>query len=109
MRLTLPFFRKKKEESLEESYYNANEHILNLLSPDSIEEKESYVRSGTNYTRTLVVVEYSSIIVQEYVQRLNDPSDNISVIQYITEYDSSEVRRHLSESIKQNSQKLYSK
>lgn len=109
MRLTLPFFRKKKEESLEESYYNANEHILNLLSPDSIEEKESYVRSGTNYTRTLVVVEYSSIIVQEYVQRLNDLSDNISVIQYITEYDSSEVRRHLSESIKQNSQKLYSK
>jgi len=103
--LKIPFLKKK--ESLEDSY--SNEHILNLISPDSIEEKENYIRSGTNYTRTLVVVEYSSILVREYIRKLSDISDNISIVQYITEYDTSEVKRHLSESIKQNNQKLNSK
>lgn len=103
--LKIPFLKKK--ESLEDSY--SNEHILNLISPDSIEEKENYIRSGTNYTRTLVVVEYSSILVREYIRKLSDISDNISIVQYITEYDTSEVKRHLSESIRQNNQKLNSK
>lgn len=104
------FFRKKKEkETLEESFYNSNEHILSMIAPDSIQEAEGYVRSGTNYTRTLVAVEYSSILDQNCIQKLNELSDNISVIQFINEYDSSEVRRQLSESIKQNNLKLMSK
>ncbi|MED0649921.1 DUF87 domain-containing protein [Aeribacillus pallidus] len=56
-----------------------------------------------------MVVEYSSILVREYIRKLSDISDNISIVQYITEYDASEVKRHLSESIKQNNQKLNSK
>lgn len=108
MKWTIPFLSKKKE-SLEDSYDNSNEHILNMLSPDSIEEKESYIRTGTNFTRTLVAVEYTPVLIQDSIQRLNDLSDNISVTQYISEYDSSEVRKQLSESIKQNNQKMNSK
>lgn len=110
MEFKIPFFSKKKKAgTLEESFYNSNEHILNMLSPDSIQEAESYVRSGTNYTRTLVVVEYTPILKQESIEKLNELSDNISVVQYVSEYDSSEVRKQLSESIKQNNQKLNSK
>ncbi|WP_068505917.1 VirB4 family type IV secretion system protein [Paenibacillus kribbensis] len=101
--------KKIKKGTLESSYEGYNENILNLLSPDSIQEEESYVRSGANFTRTLVAVEYSAILQQERIQSLNDISENISVIQFLSVYDSHEVRKQLSESIKQNNQKVNSK
>lgn len=101
--------KNKKEPTLEDTFLDSNDYILNMLSPDSIEEKENYVRSGTNYTRTLVAVEFASVVNQEVIQKLNDLSDNISVVQYLTEYEISEVRKQLSESIKQNNVKLESK
>lgn len=94
---------------MESSYLGFNENLLNMLSPDSIEEKESYIRSGMNFTRTLVAVEYSAILAKTYIQKMNDVSDNISIVQYLAEYDSAEVRKNLSESIKQNRQKAESK
>lgn len=102
-------FSKKKRETLESSYIGFSENILNLLSPDSIEEEESFVRSGANFTRTLVAAEYSAILNQEHIMNLNDLSENISVVQFLTEYDSGEVRKQLSESIRQNRQKADSK
>ncbi|WP_234973066.1 hypothetical protein [Paenibacillus vortex] len=102
-------FSKKKKETLESSYIGFNENILNMLSPDSIEEEESFVRAGANFTRTLVAVEYSAILNQEHIMNLNDLSENISVVQFLTEYDSAEVRKQLSESIRQNRQKADSK
>ncbi len=101
--------KKKKETSLEDSFLESNDYILNMISPDSIEEKEDYIRSGTNYLRTLVAVEYTSVISQEVIQKLNDLSDNISIVQYLNDYDISDVRKQLSESIKQNIVKLKSK
>ncbi|OAB75639.1 TrsE [Paenibacillus crassostreae] len=105
----MALFSKKKKETLESSYIGYNDNILNLLSPDSVQEEESYVRSGANFTRTLVAVEYSAILNQEHIMNLNDLSENISVVQFLTEYDSAEVRKQLSESIKQNRQKADSK
>ncbi|MGM1023754.1 MAG: VirB4 family type IV secretion system protein [Bacillota bacterium] len=104
------FFKsKKKMNTLESSYDGFNDNILNILSPDSIQEEETYVRSGANFTRTLVAVEYTAVLNQEHIQNLNDLSENISVIQFLSEYDTHEVRKQLSESIKQNNQKVNSK
>lgn len=98
--------KQKEDDSLERSMLNANSDLLNRLAPDSLQENEDHVRSGGNYTRTLVAVEFEPIISQEKIQELSEMNSNVSIVQHISEYDRDTVKSKINQSIKQNRGKL---
>jgi hypothetical protein len=102
----LDIFKKinKKEEFAEDSIIQ-NESLVTAISPDNFKEMETYMRSGSNYTRTLLVVNYSPVIDQEKVEQLTEMSENVSITHYIKEYSIGEVKDNLVRSIKQNRMK----
>lgn len=104
--MKLPFFKKKKVGiTTEESYTRLNTNIVNRIAPDSITETEDNIISGGNYTQTLVIVDYSSVLSQESIQRLTDLNENISIVQYISYFDTSKVIKQLNVAIEQNETK----
>ncbi|WP_430510709.1 VirB4 family type IV secretion system protein [Gottfriedia solisilvae] len=102
-------FNKETNEVFEASLDGYNEHLLTALSPMHIHEGDNYIKLGSNYTRTLLVVDYDSIISQERIQSLNELSENISITNFVEEYSTSEVRSQYSKSIRQNRAKANSK
>ncbi|MCT4569415.1 DUF87 domain-containing protein, partial [Bacillus thuringiensis] len=66
------------------------------------------VKLGSNYTRTLLVLDYETIIHQQRIQELNELSENVSFTYFIKEFNSSEVKEQLSKSVKQNKIKMKS-
>jgi len=98
------FFRKKKEELAEDSLVQ-NENLMTAIAPDNIKEEETYVRTGSNYTRTLLVVNYSPVIDQNKIQNITEMSENVSITNYIKEYPIGAVKENLIQSIKQNKMK----
>jgi hypothetical protein len=102
-------FKKKKGIAFETSFDGYNEHILTALSPDHIHEGENYVKLGSNFTRTLMILDYEPVIHSQRVQQINEMSENISFTYYIHEYNTQEVKAHLSKSIKQNKMKVNSR
>jgi len=101
----LNIFRSKKRGELAEDSMIQNNNLLTAISPDNMKEEETYVRTGTNYTRTLLVVNYSPVIDQKRVQQVTEMSENISITNYIKEYPIGEVKSNLIQSIKQNKMK----
>lgn len=102
-------FSKKNEGDFEETIKGFNETILTALAPNHISEKEDYVQTGSNYTRTLLVLDYEPILNQKRIQQLNELSENISFTYFIDEYPTAEVRTQLGKSIKQNRMKANSR
>lgn len=107
MKFNIPFLNKNKN-SFEESLTGYDEHLLTALSPSHIQEREDFIITGSNYTRTLLVLDYEPILNQKRIQQLNEISENISFSYFIKEYNSQEVRTQLSKSIKQNRMKVNS-
>lgn len=105
----LPFSKKKKNNLFEESFQGLNQHVLTALSPDHIHEGENYIKTGSNFTRTLLFLDYEPVIHQVRVQQLSEMSENISFTYFIEEYNTQEVKTQLSKSIKQNRMKINSK
>ncbi|WOE49583.1 DUF87 domain-containing protein (plasmid) [Bacillus thuringiensis] len=66
------------------------------------------MKLGSNYTRTLLVLDYETIIHQQRIQELNELSENVSFTYFIKEFNSSEVKEQLSKSVKQNKIKMKS-
>ncbi|WJE41143.1 DUF87 domain-containing protein (plasmid) [Bacillus halotolerans] len=101
--MKIPFLKKKKSRiTTEESYKRLNTNIVNRIAPDSITETEDNIISGGNYTQTLVVVDYTSVLSQENIQRLTDLNENISIVQYIDYFETSKVVKQLNVAIEQN-------
>ncbi|MBU8732518.1 DUF87 domain-containing protein [Cytobacillus oceanisediminis] len=99
----IPFLQSKQNNhQYEESLNGYNEHILTALSPTYIQECEDYVQLGSNFTRTLLVLDYEPVIHQDRVLELSELSENVSFTQYVEEYNSNEVKAQLSKSITQN-------
>lgn len=103
----LPFI--KKEEDLESSFDIGNQQLQDLLSPDSIVETDTHMRLGGNYAKTLVAVQYKPILDREKIMSLNEISENVSICFYVQEIDQHDIRKQLSQSIKQNNTKLNGK
>ncbi|TCP24448.1 uncharacterized protein DUF87 [Scopulibacillus darangshiensis] len=99
-------FQKNKKEFNYEDTIDENNVITRQISPDSIQITEDYVRSGSNYTRTLVAVEFEPILNQDNIRRISEISETISIVQYLDFYEPSQVRKELSKSIDQNKSKL---
>ncbi|MEC2559685.1 TrsE, partial [Bacillus cereus] len=102
-------FRSKKEKNnFAHTVGDPNEQILTAISPSHILEMENGVKLGSNYTRTLLVLDYETIIHQQRIQELNELSENVSFTYFIKEFNSSEVKEQLSKSVKQNKIKMKS-
>lgn len=110
MNFKIPFLNKKKKQTngFEESLEGYNEHILTALSPTYMLEGEDYVQLGSNFTRTLTVVDYESVLHNSRIQELSELSENISFTHYIEDFNTQEVKTQLSKSITQNKIKLTS-
>ena len=76
------FFNKKKEISLE-SFVDEHSTFLDILSPDSIEEHDTYMRLGSNYVRTLVVAHFSNHVISGFLDNLHSIGSNVSIIHHI--------------------------
>lgn len=101
----LEIFKKKNKEEMAEDSIIQNDNLVTAISPDSFKEMETYVRTGSNYTRTLLVVNYSPVIDQEKIEQLTEMSENVSITNYIKEYPIGEVKNSLVRSMKQNRMK----
>lgn len=102
------FTSKKNNDddfTFEESLIESNV-ITDQIAPDSIEIGENYVRSGNNYTRTLVCVDFESLLDQKDIRAISEISETITIVQYLNVYDSQRVHTELSRSINQNNAKL---
>src|SRR5690625_1065179 len=97
--------KKDNEIDFEMTVGNDNE-LTDKIAPDSIEIKEDYIRSGSNYTRTLACVDFEPLLSQEDISKLSELSETITIVQHMEIYDSSKVRTELSRSIEQNRAKL---
>lgn len=91
----------KEQEEFASSIHEYDGNLLSALSPDYIEEKENYVQLGANFTRTLMLMDFNTIISQEDVQEWSEISDNVSITYHIEKVSSTEVRQNLSKAIKQ--------
>ena len=57
--------------------------FLDILSPDSIEEHDTYMRLGSNYVRTLVVAHFSNHVISGFLDNLHSIGSNVSIIHHI--------------------------
>lgn len=105
MRIFSNLFRKKEETTFEDSVVESNV-IVDQIAPDSIEIGENFVRSGNNFTRTLICVDFEPLLQQRDIRELSEVSENISIVQFLNIYDKSKVHAELSRSIRQNNAKL---
>ncbi|MDA6082710.1 hypothetical protein OSJ97_24490, partial [Escherichia coli] len=67
--------RKQEEEEFESTLGEFDEYLLSALSPDYIRETDNYVQMGSNFTRTLLVMDFSTILSQEDNQELSELSN----------------------------------
>lgn len=105
MKIFSNLFKKKEETTFEDSVVESNV-IVDQIAPDSIEIGENYVRTGNNFTRTLICVDFEPLLQQNDIRELSEVSENISIVQYLNIYDKSKVHAELSRSIRQNNSKL---
>src|SRR5699024_4641155 len=98
--------RNQRKDVYFDSTIDHNNEITNKIAPDSIEIKEDYVRSGSNFTRTLICVDFEPLLSQEDIRRLSELSETITITQHLEVYETAKVRAELSRSIDQNSAKL---
>src|SRR5690625_5202736 len=100
-------FKGKKQDGINfEMTVSDDNQLRDKIAPDSIEIKEDYVRSGSNFTRTLVCVDFEPLLSQEDISKLSELSETITIVQHMEIYDSGKVRTELSRSIEQNRAKL---
>lgn len=98
--------KPKEETTFEETIGGMNETLLTAIAPDNLTEYDSAVRVGSNYTRTLLIVDYDPIQDQNKIQQITELPENVSIVNYLQEYNMGEVRTQLVKSIKQNRMKM---
>nr|WP_316047518.1 hypothetical protein [Planococcus glaciei] len=98
--------KPKEEPTFEETVFSMNETLLTAIAPDNLTEYDSSVRIGANYTRTLLIVDYDPIQDQNKIQQVTELPENVSIVNYLQEYNIGEVRSQLVKSIKQNRMKM---
>ena len=92
---------KEAEEEFASSLHEYDNTLLSVLSPDYIQEHENYVQLGSNFTRTLMLVDYNTMISQEDIQEWSEISDNVSISYHVNKVSSAEIRANMSKAIKQ--------
>jgi hypothetical protein len=101
-----PSKKQKEEEEFESTLGEMDDTLLTALSPDYIKETENYVQLGSNYTRTLLVMDFSTVLSQEDIQGLSEMSDNVSITYHFERVNSADIRQKLGRAIKQSKNKM---
>lgn len=98
------FNKKKKDQSITtfEDYIDYDEYLLSALAPDYIEEFDSYVQLGSNYTRTLIVEDFQTVLSRESIQELSEINNNVSIVNFFNRTTNSEIRAQMAKAIKQS-------
>ncbi|CAI6330504.1 VirB4 family type IV secretion system protein [Bacillus subtilis] len=104
------FFSSKKQREEEEEFESTlgemDDYLLTALSPDYIQETENYVQLGSNYTRTLLVMDFSTVLSQEDIQELSELSDNVSISYHFERVNSTDIKQKLALAIKQSKNRM---
>ncbi len=98
------FLTKKKvdeEEEFEKSIGEYDEYLLTGLTPDYIQEEQNYVQLGSNFTRTLMVMDFNTVLSQIDIQELSEVSENVSITYHTERLNSQVIRGNMSQAIKQ--------
>lgn len=90
----------KKEEAVSlEQFVDDQSNLLDILSPDSIEEHDTYIRLGSNYVRTLVVAHFSNNVTAGFLDKLHSIGSNVSIIHHIEPTSAETMIRSLDKAI----------
>lgn len=96
------FFRRKQvDDDFEDTFEEHDEYLLTALTPDYIEEHENYVQLGANFTRSLVVMDFNTVLSQEDIQELSELAQNVSISYYFDRINSADIRSNMAQAIKQ--------
>lgn len=98
--------RKQEEEEFESTLGEFDEYLLSALSPDYIRETDNFVQLGSNFTRTLLVMDFSTILSQEDIQELSELSNNVSITYHFEQVNGMDIRQKLGQAIKQANNKM---
>ncbi|MDA6130976.1 hypothetical protein OSK38_26845, partial [Escherichia coli] len=93
-------------EEFESTLGEFDEYLLSALSPDYIRETDNYVQMGSNFTRTLLVMDFSTILSQEDIQELSELSNNVSITYHFEQVNGMDIRQKLGQAIKQANNKM---
>ncbi|MBE2977748.1 VirB4 family type IV secretion system protein [Priestia megaterium] len=100
MRKLLSKLTGKKEEAASlETFVDEQSTFLDILSPDSIEEHDTYMRLGSNYVRTLVVAHFSNNVTAGFLEKLHSIGSNVSIIHHIEPTSAEAMIRSLDKAI----------
>jgi len=101
----LTYFKPKKKAEDEISFadsFDGNEGFLSALTPDYIKEDVSTVQLGANFTRTLILMDYQTILSRESIQAIQEINKNVSLSMHFERANMSEIRNGMSKAIKQS-------
>ncbi|MED3677102.1 MULTISPECIES: TrsE [Bacillus] len=98
--------QREEEEEFESTLGEMDDYLLTALSPDYIQETENYVQLGSNYTRTLLVMDFSTVLSQEDIQELSELSDNVSISYHFERVNSTDIKQKLAQAIKQSKNRM---
>lgn len=96
---------RKEEVEFEETIGEYDEYLLTALTPDYIQEHDNYMQLGANYTRTLMVMDFNTVLSQEDIQELSEISSNVSLSYHLERISNQEIRANMSQAIKQANNK----
>lgn len=94
--------KKKEEENDFTQFLDLDNGLLNNITPYHIVEEEDYVKLGSNYTRTLVVMSFQTVLNREAIQQLQEMNKNVSISTHYERTDREFIRSQMSKAIKQN-------
>lgn len=98
--------QREEEEEFESTLGEMDDYLLTALSPDYIQETENYVQLGSNYTRTLLVMDFSTVLSQEDIQELSELSDNVSISYHFERVNGTDIKQKLALAIKQSKNRM---
>lgn len=94
------FGKKKPQQEVQIEHLVEQDYtFLDVLSPDSIEEKDNYLRLGGNYVRTLAVAHFSNEVQAGFLEKLHNMSANVSIVHHIEPTFSEDMQKALNRSI----------
>lgn len=99
------FFKKKNKNeptTTFEDFIEHDEYLLSALAPDYIQEHDSYVQLGSNYTRTLIVEDFQTVLSRESIQQLSEINNNVSIVNFFDRTSNTEIRSEMAKAIKQS-------
>ncbi|MFX3625296.1 MAG: VirB4 family type IV secretion system protein [Ectobacillus sp.] len=96
------FLRKAKKRLTElEMYIGGCAFLKDKIAPGCIEETRDYMIFGSNYARTLLVVDYPNYVKGNWLTKLYRFSGNMNVSTHLVPIASDKMIRHLNQSIEE--------